>query len=100
MAYYLHYENGKIVGGSRAVCSAEGMECREVTENEYNAYYKDLEEGLTKRKSIAELKQKLAETDYQAIKFAEGEISDEEYEPMKLQRKAWREEINKLEKSL
>ena len=45
---------------------------------------------------IAELKQKLKDTDYQAIKFAEGELTAEEFEPMRLQRKAWREEINQL----
>ena len=45
---------------------------------------------------IEELKSLLAKTDYQAIKFAEGEISAEEYEPMRLQRKAWREEIRNL----
>lgn len=45
---------------------------------------------------IEELKSLLAKTDYQAIKFAEGEISAVQYEPMRLQRKAWREEINKL----
>ena len=45
---------------------------------------------------IEELKTLLESTDYQAIKFAEGEISAVQYEPMRLQRKAWREEINKL----
>ena len=45
---------------------------------------------------IAELKSLLASTDYQAIKFAEGELTAEEFEPMRLQRKAWREEIRSL----
>ena len=45
---------------------------------------------------IAELKRLLASTDYVAIKFAEGELTAEEFEPMRLQRKAWREEINQL----
>ena len=49
---------------------------------------------------IIELKGNLTETDYKAIKFAEGEITAEEYEPMRLQRKAWRDEINELEKKL
>jgi len=51
-------------------------------------------------KKINELKQKLKETDYQAIKFAEGELTDEEYAPIKEQRKTWRAEINALEKEL
>lgn len=47
---------------------------------------------------IAELKQKLQETDYQAIKHFEGCLTDYEYEPIKTQRQAWRNEINELEK--
>lgn len=49
---------------------------------------------------IAELKRQLADTDYKAIKFAEGEITAEEYAPIKAQRQEWREQINNLEKSL
>ena len=47
---------------------------------------------------IAELKQKLQQTDYQAIKYFEGCLTDYEYEPIKTQRQAWRDEINELEK--
>lgn len=46
---------------------------------------------------IIELKENLAKSDYKAIKFAEGQLSTEEYEPIKLQRQAWRAEINLLE---
>ena len=49
---------------------------------------------------IIELKQKLEDTDYKAIKYAEGELSVEEYAETKAQRRAWREEINKLEEEL
>ena len=49
---------------------------------------------------INELKYKLLQTDYQAIKFAEGELSSYEYEPIKQQRKQWRAEINALEQQL
>lgn len=49
---------------------------------------------------IAELKQLLANTDYQAIKYAEGLISVEDYEPIKAQRQQWRNEINALEQQL
>lgn len=44
-----------------------------------------------------ELKQKLYDTDYQAIKYAEGFLTEEEYAEMKAQRQAWRERINELE---
>ena len=47
---------------------------------------------------IAELKAKLQETDYQAIKHFEGYLTDYEYEPIKTQRQSWRDEINELEK--
>ena len=37
------------------------------------------------------------QTDYQAIKYAEGQLTEEEYAPIKAQRQAWRDEINLLE---
>lgn len=43
------------------------------------------------------LKDMLRNSDYQAIKFAEGELSAEEYAETKAKRKAWRERINELE---
>jgi hypothetical protein len=46
---------------------------------------------------IEELKQKLADTDYVIIKIAEGSATAEEYADVIKERKAWREEINKLE---
>lgn len=49
------------------------------------------------KQKIFELQAKLAETDYQAIKYAEGEITEEEYAPMKAQRQAWRKKIRQLE---
>ena len=56
-----------------------------------------------KGKRIAEiqrLKAMLADTDYQAIKFAEGELSAREYEDTRLLRRSWRERINELEASI
>lgn len=49
------------------------------------------------RNRIAELKSLLARTDYQAIKYAEGQLSASEYAEMKKQRQTWRDEINLLE---
>ena len=54
-------------------------------------------ENLPKENKIVYLKIKLADTDYQAIKYAEGELTEEEYAPIKEQRKTWRAEINRLE---
>lgn len=49
---------------------------------------------------IRELKRFLSSTDYKAIKFAEGVMTDEEYFPIKFQREEWRAEINRLEAEL
>lgn len=46
---------------------------------------------------INELKALLAQSDYKAIKYAEGVISEAEYAPIKAQRQSYRAEINVLE---
>lgn len=51
----------------------------------------------TVEQQIAGLKQNLADTDYKAIKYAEGLISDEDYAETKALRQSWRDEINRLE---
>ena len=48
-------------------------------------------------KRIEELKALLKDSDYRAIKYAEGFYTDEEYKPYKEQRQAYRDEINELE---
>ena len=49
---------------------------------------------------INDLKKMLSETNQYAIEFASGEITAEQFEPIKLQRQSWRNEINKLEGEL
>lgn len=49
---------------------------------------------------IAELKQKLAETDYNIIKIVEGAATLTEMSDIISQRSKWRAEINELEKGL
>lgn len=46
---------------------------------------------------ILTLKKSLADTDYKAIKFAEGVMTDEDYQATGIQRQAWRRRINELE---
>lgn len=58
----------------------------------------DYEKPIDHSFEIIKLKTRLAETDYKAIKYAEGLISAEEYEPIKAQRQSWRDEINNLQK--
>lgn len=66
----------------------------------YETYYSAQKNKITKCNRIIELKTFLASTDYQAIKYAEGELSAEEYAPVKEQRRAARAEINQLEAEL
>lgn len=49
---------------------------------------------------IAALKAELAETDYKALKFFEGWLSEAEYAPIKARRQQLRDEINALEVSV
>ena len=49
---------------------------------------------------IAELKNNLINTDYEAIKYAEGRMTGADYAPIGEQRQAYRDEINELEKQL
>ena len=51
-------------------------------------------------REINELKKKLFDTDYKAIKYSEGWLTDEEYAEVKAQREEWRKRINKSEASL
>lgn len=46
------------------------------------------------------LKIELAATDYKAIKYAEGWLTDDEYAPIKEARQAIRNEINALESQM
>lgn len=71
-------------------------------------YYKEIktseEIAIAKKEKITtqinELKNKLAETDFRAIKYAEGLINDEEYSIVKNERENWRNIINELQKEL
>lgn len=49
---------------------------------------------------IVNLKLKLQQTDYKAIKYSEGWLTDEEYADTKAERQRIRDEINRLEKEL
>ena len=49
---------------------------------------------------INALKQLLANTDYKAHKYVDGEISQEEYDQIKVQRHQWRVRINELEEEI
>lgn len=50
-----------------------------------------------KQARISELKQNLADADYWGQKYLDGEYTEEEWEVKKETRRAWREEIRRLE---
>ena len=52
------------------------------------------------KREISELKRKLSDTDYKAIKYAEGFLTEEEYKETKAQRQIWRDRINELESKI
>lgn len=56
--------------------------------------------NIAAKQRIAELKGLLAATDYKAIKYAEGELTAEEYAETKAERQAWRAEINENEQRI
>lgn len=87
------------------VVDKEGVKYQpaEDKEEEILVYVQYTEEELAKANAqtrIFELKALLKESDYRAIKYAEGVYTEEEYAPYKAQRKAYRDEINELEKQL
>ena len=49
---------------------------------------------------ITALKNLLAQTDYKALKHADGALSDEEYAPTEKARQGYRAKINELEEKL
>ena len=65
-----------------------------------NGIYKETDDiiEVSPEIQIEQLKQELFNTDYQAIKFAEGWISKEEYAQIKAKRQAIRSKINEFEK--
>lgn len=49
---------------------------------------------------INQKKWELSQTDYKALKYAEGLLTEEEYDPIKAERQAMRDEINAMEAKL
>ena len=77
---------------------------QEITEQEYNQLSQErmppsyrINPTISR---INQLKSLLQQSDYQAIKYAEGWLTEQEYAPIKAQRQAYRDEINQLEQEL
>ena len=73
------------------------------SKNPYNIFFSICVEYTEEQKvqyaQIAYCKEMLNETDYQAIKYSDGAISEEEYAPIREQRAEWRAEINRIEET-
>lgn len=67
---------------------------RDATAEEMNALM------LTSAEEIEQCKAQLSATDYQCLKYAEGELSEEEYTPIRELRRQLRKRINELETKL
>ncbi len=59
--------------------------------------YKDIDHVREIRNEIAGLKILLSQSDYKALKHADGALTDEEYKETRLKRAEFREKINELE---
>ena len=81
------------------------IEDTQVSDVDDNLYRKDLcpmktEQDLLKdqyRLEITQLKKQLSDTDYKAIKYAEGQISESDYSAIRAERQGYRDRINELE---
>lgn len=97
------YENGgKDVEWIVDVPGIEGQEAWE-EEIPYQIYIPYTEEYIREKQINEEIKmykQLLFDSDYKAIKYAEGYYTEEEYNPIRYERQSYRNRINKLEEEL
>ena len=89
------FENGVLID----IPQAE-LETMRLAQLEYEQQLQRQAEIDEIQRKISEAKAKLSQTDYQAIKYFEGFISEADYAPMKALRQAYRDEINRLEAEL
>ena len=69
-----------------------------IQDGEFSICLEYTEEQRSQYARIMELKSLLCKSDYKAIKFSDGALTEEEYAPIREQRKKWRNEINEIEK--
>lgn len=85
---------------ARAITSEEEAAIAAKEQKQTQEYADAVKRAETRAEILGQinaLKGNLRKTDYQAIKYAEGELSAYEYAETKSQRAAWRAEINRLE---
>jgi len=95
-----NYQKTLVSLAQRLAAEYEGNDYKLViTDNHYQVIHIS-EQDLLKdqyRLEITQLKKQLSDTDYKAIKYAEGQISEEEYASVKAERQGYRDRINELE---
>ena len=102
---HYYYKNGNVLLDSKhQLDETEIGNYVEITEKEYNAFRSQQNskgnhnqtEIEAKRKEIAELQGLLDSSDYKQHELTDGEITEEEYAPIRAQRHAWRVRIREL----
>jgi hypothetical protein len=95
-----NYEKTLVSLAQRLAAEYEGNYYKLViTDNHYQVIHIS-EADLLKdqyRLEITQLKKALSDTDYKALKYAEGQISESEYSEIKSERQGYRDRINYLE---
>lgn len=111
---------GKVIGFDKAITpyiEITEEQRRQPLPDKYSYYAVENGEFVIKRKTpseaetkadtitsinqqIRELQGKLFATDYQALKYSEGWITEEEYTEIKANRQSWRDAINQLQAQL
>lgn len=103
--HYYYKDGNTLLDSKHKLDETEIGNYVEITEEEYNAFrsqqnsrgnHNQTEIDVI-RNRIAELKDLLASSDYKLFKYQDGDMTEEEYAPIRQQRHAWRVEINQLE---
>lgn len=111
---------GKVIGFDKAITpyiEITEEQRRQTLPDKYSYYAVENGEFVIKRRTpskaetkadtvasinrqIRELQDKLAATDYQALKYSEGWITEKDYTEIKATRQSWRDTINQLQAQL
>jgi hypothetical protein len=95
-----NYQKILVSLAQRLAAEYEGAEYKLVTTDNHYQVIHISEADLLKdqyRLEIQHLKKQLSDTDYKAIKYAEGQISESEYSAIRELRQGYRDRINYLE---
>lgn len=95
---YLYFQNGKMTGYGTLIAVEEGGTYEEVSDNDPRIA--SFIEKQRKKITIHDLQDKLLATNQYAIEYSAGELSEEEWLPIKNQRQDIRNKISQLQKEI